>query len=189
MTTIKTNELKNGVKIIQDGTPYIVISHEHVSPGKGQAFVKILYRNLLTSRVLEKTFKSGEAIEVAEVMELELQYLYNDGEFWHFMDKESYEQYQVDINVAGSVKQWLIEQDTCVLTFWNTEVINIVPPNFITAEVSQTDPGLKGDTASGGSKPAVISTGETINVPLFVEQGDFIKVYTREGSYISRTKK
>ena len=152
MATIKTNDLKSGVKIILDGNPCSIISHEHVQPGKGQAFVRVNYRNLLSSRVLEKTFKSGVSIELAEVIELELQYLYSDGEFWHFMDKDTYEQYQADANTVEPVKHWLIEQDLCTLVIWNDKAISVSPPNFIQVEVSHTDVGLKGDTASGGNK-------------------------------------
>jgi elongation factor P len=188
MATIKTNEFKNGLKIIQDGVPYNIVSYEHVQPGKGQAFVRVNYRNLFTNRVLEKTFKSSETVEVAEVMELELQYLYNDGEFWHFMDSSSYEQYQADKKAVGENGVWLVEQDEAVVTLWNGNIISVEPANFVQLQVANTEPGLKGDTTGSVTKPATLSNGVIIQVPLFINQDEIIKIDTRDGSYSSRVK-
>lgn len=189
MGTIRTSELKNGLRIIQDGAPCHIISYEHVQPGKGQAFIRVNYRNLLTHRVLEKTFKSSESIETADIMELDLQFLYSDGEFWHFMDSSSYEQYQADAQAVGDNAVWLVEQDECVLTLWNERAISVIPPTFVQLHVSATEPGVKGDTAGGATKPATLSNGVIIQVPLFIDQGEFIKIDTREGCYVSRVKK
>lgn len=188
MAVIKTNEFKNGLKIIQEGSPCHILSYEHVQPGKGQAFLRVSYRNLLTNRVLEKTFKSGESVETADVLELSLQYLYNDGEFWHFMDTSNYEQYQADKKALGELGVWLVEQDECTVTFWNNQAINVTPPTFVQLQVTSTEPGLRGDTTGGATKPATLSNGVTIQVPLFIDQDEWIKIDTRESSYVSRVK-
>ncbi len=188
MGTTKTNELKSGAKILLDGNPCSVISHEHIQPGKGQAFVRVNYRQLLTGRSLEKTFKSGETIELADVAELDLQYLYSDSEFWHFMDANTFDQYQADANAVGDKHRWLSEQDQCLVTLWNGRAINVELPNFVTLEVSHTEPGLKGDTSGTANKPATLSTGAIILVPLFVVTGDVLKIDTRTGEYVSRSK-
>jgi len=155
---------------------------------KGQAFNRVKLRNLKTGRVLEKTFKSGESLEGADVMEREVQYLYFDGEFYHFMDPQSYEQYQVGQSVVSDCAQWLKEQDMCTVTFWNNAPLSVSPPNFVVLEIVDTDAGLRGDTSGGGSKPATLATGAVVRVPLFVQQGELIKVDTRTGEYVSRVK-
>ena len=188
MGNMKSNDLKGGTKILLDSAPCTVVSHEHIQPGKGQAFVRVNYRNLLTGRVLEKTFKSGEAIETADVLELELQFLYGDGEYWHFMDANTFEQYQADeAAMAGSVR-WISEQDVCTVVLWNGQVISVIPPMFVQLEVTHTEPGLKGDTTGTANKPATLSTGTSIGVPLFVQVGDMLKIDTRTGEYVSRAK-
>ena len=179
MASYSTNEFKSGLKIMIDNDPCAIIENEFVKPGKGQAFNRVKFRNLKTGRVIERTFKSGESVEAADVVEASLQYLYNDGAEWHFMDEESYEQFTAN---------WLKEQDTCTVTLWNGSPILVVPPNFVNLTVSNTDPGLRGDTASGATKPAVVETGATIKVPLFVEEGELIKIDTRTGDYVSRVK-
>ena len=171
-----------------DGAPYSIIENEFVKPGKGQAFNRVKLRNLKTGRVLERTYKSGETIEAADVIELELQYLYNDGEMWHFMDTGNYEQYMADAAAAGEAAQWIKGEEMCAVTLWNGIPISIMPPNFVTLEITETDPGIRGDTATGGTKPATLETGAVVKVPLFVEQGEIIKVDTRSAEYVSRVK-
>lgn len=141
-----------------------------------------------TGRVLEKTYKSGESVPAADVMDVELQYLYNDGEIWYFMNTSTYEQVEVDRTALGDADQWLTGEEICGVTLWNSAPLTVQPPNFVELTITETDPGVRGDTASGGTKPAVLETGATVKVPLFVEQDEKIKVDTRTGEYVSRVK-
>lgn len=188
MATYSTSEFKSGLKILIDHDPCVIVENEFVKPGKGQAFSRVRIRNLKTGRVVDKTFKSGDSVEAADVMDTDMQYLYSDGEFWHFMVPDTFEQYQADENCVGEAKPWLKEQDLCQVTLWNNVPLAVSPPNFVELEIVETDPGLKGDTASGGGKPAKLSTGAIVRVPLFVEQGEVIRVDTRSGEYASRVK-
>ncbi|MFK8030783.1 MAG: elongation factor P [Gammaproteobacteria bacterium] len=188
MATFSTNEFKSGLKIIQDGDPCSIVENEFVKPGKGQAFSRVKIRNLKTGRVVDKTFKSGESVEAADVMETDMQYLYNDGEFWHFMEPNTFEQHGADATAVGEASKWLKEEDMCVVTLWNNTPLLVAPPNFVELKVAETDPGLKGDTAQGGVKPATLETGAMVRVPLFVEVDEVIKVDTRTGEYVSRVK-
>lgn len=189
MANYSTNEFKGGLKIMQDGEPCSIVENEMVKPGKGQAFNRVKIRKLISGKVVEKTFKSGESVEGADVIELELAYLYNDGEFWHFMNNETFEQVAADAKAVRDAEKWLVEQDVCTLTLWEGNPINVQPPNFVELEVTETDPGLKGDTAGTGGKPATLSTGAVVRVPLFVQIGEVIKVDTRSGEYVSRVQK
>jgi len=186
MATYSTNEFKSGLKVMLDGDPAVIVENEFVKPGKGQAFSRVKIRNLKTNRVIERTFKSGDTIEAADVMDVEMQYLYNDGEFWHFMNPESFEQLAADKAVVGDNAKWMKEQDTCLLTLFNGVPIAVEPPNTVTLKIVETDPGLKGDTSGGGGKPATLETGAVVRVPLFVQNGETIKVNTRTGEYLSR---
>ncbi len=188
MANYSTNDFRSGLKVMLDGDPCSIVDNEVVKPGKGQAFNRVKLKNLKTGRSWEKTFKSGESIEAADVMDTDMQYLYSDGEFWHFMDPGSYEQHGADKNAVGEASKWLKEEDTCVVTLWNGAPLSVTPPNFVELEVSDTDPGLKGDTASGGTKPATLVTGAVVNVPLFINIGDVLKIDTRTGEYQSRAK-
>ena len=188
MATYSTNEFKGGLKFLMDGQPCSIVENTQVSPGKGQAFNRVKYRNLVTGRVLEKTFKSGEKVDAADVVETDLQYLYEDGDFWHFMDAESFDQFQAMESAVADVKKWLIEQDVCTVTLFNGQPIAVVPPKQITLEVADTDPGLKGDSAGTGGKPATLSTGAVVQVPLFVQIGEKVIVNTEKGEYVSRAK-
>ncbi|MGB1403052.1 MAG: elongation factor P [Porticoccaceae bacterium] len=188
MANYSTNEFRSGLKLMLDGDPCSILENEFVKPGKGQAFNRVKLRNLKTGRVLEKTFKSGESLEGADVMDMDMQYLYNDGDFWYFMEPDSFEQHQATENAVGEALQWLSEQDTCVVTLYNGAPLSVVPPNHVELEIVETDPGLRGDTAQGGSKPAKLVTGATVKVPLFLDQGDVIKVDTRTGEYQGRVK-
>lgn len=188
MATYSTNQFKSGLKIILDGDPYSIIENQFVKPGKGQAFNRVKIRNLKTGRVIDKTFKSGETVEGADVVETEMQYLYNDGEKWHFMKPDTYEQVEAGEAAMGDAAQWVKEQDTCQVTLWNGVPLSVTPPAFVELEVVQTDPGLKGDTSSGGTKPAKLETGAVVKVPLFIQEGEVLKVDTRTGEYVSRAK-
>jgi elongation factor P len=188
MANYNTSEFKSGLRIIIDGDPCIIVENEFVKPGKGQAFNRVRIKNLKTGKVVDKTFKSGESVEAADVMDTDMQYLYADGEFWHFMVADTFEQYAADEKAIGDAKKWLTEQDVCQVTLWNNEPIVVDAPNFVELEITETDPGLRGDTASGGVKPATLSTGAVVRVPLFVEQGEVIKVDTRSAEYVSRVK-
>lgn len=188
MSAYSTNEFKAGLKVIIDGDPYNVLENEYVKPGKGQAFNRVKLRNLKTNRVVEKTFKSGDTLEGADVVELQAQYLYNDGEVWHFMSPESFEQYPADKNIVADSAKWLKEQDLCTIMLWNGIPLSVVPPNFVVLKIVETDPGVKGDTSGGGGKPATLETGAVIRVPLFVQVGELIKVDTRTAEYVSRAK-
>jgi elongation factor P len=163
MASYSTNEFRSGLKIMLDGDPCAIIENEFVKPGKGQAFNRVKIRNLKTGR--------------------------SDGEFWHFMDPQSYEQQAADANAVGDARQWLRAQDNCEVTLYNGSPIGVTPPNFVELEISDTDPGLKGDTAQGGTKPATLETGAVVKVPLFLEIGELVKVDTRSGEYMSRVKK
>jgi elongation factor P len=188
MATFSTNEFKSGLKLMLDGDPCSIIENEFVKPGKGQAFNRVKIRNLKTGRVIERTFKSGDSVEAADVMEVDMEYLYDDGEFYHFMVPDTYEQYAADANAMGETKKWLKGQEKCVVTLWNNEPLLVAAPNSVTLKITETDPGLRGDTSSGGSKPATLETGAVVRVPLFLNIDDLIKVDTRTGEYLSRAK-
>lgn len=188
MASYNTSEFKKGLKVMLDGDPCTIIENEFVKPGKGQAFNRVKLRNLKTGRVAERTFKSGDSIEAADVMDTDMQYLYTDGEHWHFMHQETFEQVTADEKAVGDAKLWLKEQDICVVTLWNGSPISVLPPNHVVLRVTHTDPGLRGDTATGATKPATVETGATIQVPLFVDNGELLKIDTRTGEYISRVK-
>lgn len=188
MASYQTNEFRSGLKIMIDNDPCSIIENEFVKPGKGQAFNRVKIRNLKTGRVVERTFKSGESVEAADVLDVELQYLYNDGEFWYFMDTETYEQTGADKNAVGDAHLWLKEQDMCTITLWNGAPLSVEPPNFVNMAVTETDPGLRGDTSGGGSKPATLESGAVVQVPLFINIGDVLKIDTRTGKYVSRAK-
>ncbi len=188
MASYSTNEFRSGLRIIIDKDPCIIVENEFVKPGKGQAFNRVRIRNLKTGKTVDKTFKSGESVEAADVMDTDMQYLYTDGEMWHFMDQETYEQFAADEKAIGDAKDWITDGDICQITLWNNVPLIVEAPNFVELEITETDPGVKGDTASGGVKPATLSTGAVVRVPLFVDQGETIKVDTRSREYVSRVK-
>jgi elongation factor P len=186
MASYSTNEFKSGIKVLLEGDPCSILENEFVKPGKGQAFNRVRLRNLKTGRVWERTFKSGESIEAADVMDTDMEYLYSDGEFWHFMKTDgSFEQVAAPESAVSDAKNWLKEQEVCQVTLWNDAPIAVTTPNFVELEVTQTDPGLKGDTAQGGTKPATLVTGAVVKVPLFINIGDVLKIDTRTGDYVS----
>ena len=188
MANYSTNEFRAGLKIIIDADPYVIVENEFVKPGKGQAFNRVRVKNLKTGRTVDKTFKSGESIEAADVIDTPMQYLYADGEFWHFMKPDTFEQYAADESAVGDTADWISDGDMCQVTLWNNAPLLVEPPNFVELEIVETDPGVKGDTASGGVKPAKLSTGAVVRVPLFVDQNEVIRVDTRSREYVSRVK-
>lgn len=188
MASYNTNEFRAGLKLNLDGDPYSIIENEFVKPGKGQAFNRVKLRNLKTGRVVDRTFKSGETVEGADVVDIDMQYLYNDGEQWHFMEPNSYEQYAANKSAVGDAAMWLKGQETCCVTLLNGEPLTVTAPNFVELKISQTDPGVRGDTATGGTKPATLETGAVVKVPLFIEEGEVLKIDTRTAEYVSRVK-
>ncbi len=183
---VDTSQFRNGLKVEIDGEPYVMIYFQHVKPGKGGAFVRTKIKHLRTGRVLERTFRSGERLDEAEVEEKKMQYLYQDGEQFIFMDQESYDQIPFTKEQIGEARKYLKENLDVDVVFWRGKPINIELPPFIIAVVSQCDPGLKGDTASGATKPATLETGAVVQVPLFIKEGESIRVDTRTNGYVER---
>ncbi|TMA25215.1 MAG: elongation factor P [Deltaproteobacteria bacterium] len=183
---VDTSQFRNGLKVEIDGEPYVMIYFQHVKPGKGGAFVRTKIKHLRTGRVLERTFRSGERLDEAEVEDKKMQYLYQDGEQFIFMDQESYDQIPFTKEQIGDARKYLKENLDVDVVFWRGKPINIELPPFIIAVVSQCDPGLKGDTASGATKPATLETGAVVQVPLFIKEGESIRVDTRTNVYVER---
>lgn len=189
MAKYSTSEFRVGLKIMIDSDPYAIVGNEFVKPGKGQAFNRIKIRNLKNGRVIERTYKSGESVEAADVLDTEMQYLYNDGDSWYFMDQTTFEQFPADKAAVEEAAQWLKGEEICEVTLWNGLPLMVAAPNFVILQITDTDPGLRGDTASGGSKPATLETGAVVKVPLFIENGEFLKIDTRTGEYVGRAKR
>ncbi|MCT9562007.1 elongation factor P [Acinetobacter baumannii] len=188
MANYSTNDFKPGLKVMLDSNPCSIMENEYVKPGKGQAFNHVKLRNLKTGKVLEKTFKSGDTLEAADIVEVEMNYLYNDGEMWHFMDPESFEQIAADKTAMGDAAKWLKDDsnETCTIMLFNGVPLNVNAPNFVVLKVVETDPGVRGDTSGGGGKPAKLETGAVVRVPLFVQQEESVRVDTRTGEYLER---
>jgi elongation factor P len=190
MAQVSTNEFKGGMKIEVDGQPYVIVTNQFVKPGKGQAFNRVRMKHLMSGRVIDRTFKSGESVELADVSELQMRMLYKDAEGAVFMDDNSYEQITIQNDKIGEVGQWLAEDQIYSIVFYKGTPSSIEPPTFMEMEVVETAPGVRGDTASGRVlKPAITSSGAKIQIPIFVEQGEIIKVDTRTGEYVSRVTK
>jgi len=188
MASYGMNDVKNGAKILVNNDPCIITETEYVKPGKGQAFTRLKYRSIKSGRVVEMTMKATDSLEVADVVDTDMQYLYSDGEFWHFMQAESFEQVQATKAGVGDAAKFLKGEEDCVVTLWNGTPIAVQPPNFVELKITETDPGVRGDTSGGGGKPATLETGAVVRVPLFVSQDEIIKVDTRSGEYVSRVK-
>ncbi len=189
MASYATNEFRSGLKVMLEGDPCAILENEFVKPGKGQAFSRVRLRNLITNRVWERTFKSGDSLEAADVMDYDMEYLYTDGEFYHFMmTDDSFEQHAASKDTVGETINWLKEQEVYTVTLYNGSPLSVTAPNFVLLAVAQTDPGLKGDTATGGSKPATLATGAVVKVPLFITEGEVLKIDTRTGEYVGRQK-
>ena len=185
---IDVNELRKGVTFELDGELFKVLEYHHHKPGRGSATIRVKTVNLRTGTIREQTFTSSDRVQDVRLDYHNVQYLYNDGEAWHFMHPDSFEQIAADANVVGDSKYWLKEQDTCIITLWNDAPIAVTPPNHVVLKIVETDPGVRGDTATGGTKPATCETGAVVKVPLFLEEGDLIKVDTRTGEYQGRAK-
>lgn len=188
MTNYTTNEFKLGLKVMLDNDPCSILENEFVKPGKGQAFNRVKLRNLKNGKVWERTFKSGDSLPGADIIEMEMEFLYGDGDAWHFMAPDTFEQFAISNDLVGDSSKWLKPQDICIVMLWNGQPLSVTPPNFVTLKVVESEPGIKGDTVSGATKPAKLETGAVIRVPLFVNEGDILKVDTRTGEYMSRAK-
>jgi len=183
-----TSEFRNGLKIELDGEPYIIVEFQHVKPGKGGAFIRTKLKKLKTGRVLEKTFRSGESVSSPNIVQKEMQYLYRDGDMYVFMDTTDFEQTSLTRESIGESVEWLKEESVCEIMFYNGEAISVELPTFVNLAIAKTEPGFKGDTTTGGTKPAELETGASVNVPLFLNEGDILKIDTRTGEYIERVK-
>ncbi|MGA1795358.1 MAG: elongation factor P [bacterium] len=185
----ETSDIRKNLKIQLDGDPYIVIDFQFVKPGKGVAFTRTRLKNMITGNVLDKTFRSGEKIEPAALESHSVQFLYSMDNRYHFMNTETYEQIELDEAQVGDAKDYLVENLEVEVLFFKAQAIGMNLPNFVEMQVAETEPGVKGDTASGGSKPAIMNTGAKIQVPFFINEGDWLLVDTRTGAYVERVKK
>lgn len=181
-----TSEFRKGLKIEYDGDPYEILDFQHVKPGKGSAFVRTSLKNLLNGRVLQPTLKSGEKVGRPDIEEKDMQFLYAQGDEFHFMEKRTYEQTFVSASVLGEAKNFLKENIDVAVMFYNGKAIGVTLPNSVELKVTKCDPGVRGDTVSGAQKPAVLETGYQVNVPLFINEGDVLKIDTRDGKYLTR---
>ncbi|MDO4551518.1 MAG: elongation factor P [Planctomycetia bacterium] len=188
MGTYNTSEFRKGLKVQMDGDPYIMIECQFVKPGKGQALYKCKLRNLLRNTVIERTWKSGDSIESADISEIQAQFLYQQGDTFFFMCNETYEQYELDKTVVDDAWKYLKEGMVCDVLLYNNNPIGITPPNHVVLLVTQADPAVRGNTATNVTKPCTLETGAEITVPNFVESGEKIRVDTRTGEYIERVK-
>lgn len=188
MATYGMNDVKNGMKILMNGEPAIIADTEFIKPGKGQAFTRVKYRLIKTGRVQEITMKSTDSLEAADVVDTNMQFLYADGTYWHFMQQDTFEQVQADKAGMAGAEKWLKGEELCIVTLWNGSPIAVQPPNFVELQIVETDPGVRGDTSGGGGKPAKLETGAVVRVPLFVAQEEVVRVDTRTGEYVSRAK-
>lgn len=184
----ETNEFRKGLKIEIDKNPYQIIDHQFVKPGKGQAFTRVKVKNLLNGSVLEKTYKSGEKVPPANIEDVSMQFLYQEGDSYHFMNLKTYDQIELNIQQIEDSAKWLQEEMQVTVLFYNDNPISITLPIFCTMKVTYCEPGVKGDTATGATKPATVESGASLQVPLFVNQGDTLKIDTRTGGYVERVK-
>jgi len=185
----QTSDIRKGLKVEFDGEPFICVDFQFVKPGKGNAFTRTRFKSMVTGRVLDKTLKSGESLHKADLEDRQMSYLYSDGTSYTFMDSENYEQIELSRDVLADSSKWLAENLEVNVLLHNGRAISIELPNFVEIEVTRCEPGVKGDTATGATKPATLSTGATINVPLFVDEGDILKIDTRTCDYVSRVRK
>lgn len=184
---MSTNEIRGGVKVEVEGQPYLIVSNEFVKPGKGQAFNRIKMKHILTGRVIERTYKSGEKLDLADVTEAEMRMLYKESDGVIFMNEQNFEQIKIPMESIGDNIQWLLDDHLYDVLFYNGNPVTVEPPTFIEMVITETSPGVRGDTASGRVlKPAIVESGAKIQVPIFVDQGEKIKIDTRTGEYVSR---
>jgi elongation factor P len=183
---ISAGDFRNGITIEFENNVYQIIEFQHVKPGKGAAFVRTKLKNIKSGGVVEKTFRPTEKCPQARIDRKDMQYLYSDGDLWYFMDVENYEQIALNAESIGDALKFVKENEMCKVCSHNGSVFAVEPPLFVELEITETEPGFKGDTATGATKPAIVETGAKVMVPLFVDQGDTIKIDTRTGEYLSR---
>jgi elongation factor P len=186
---LEASDIKKNLKILLDGQPYVVVEFQFVKPGKGTAFTRTRVKNMITGAVLDRTFRSGEKLEPAEIEANQMQYMYRDGDSFWFMDTKSYEQFALTAPQLGDGANFLIENLLVTVTYFKGQPVGVELPTFIEVQITKCEPGVRGDTASGGTKPATLSTGALVQVPFHVNEGDWIKVDTRDGHYVERVKK
>jgi len=186
LETVSTNDFRTGLTIELDGDVYSVVEFLHVKPGKGSAFVRSKLRNVRTGAIAERTFRAGEKLPLARIDRRPMQYLYNTGDDYFFMDTETYEQMQLDKDILADNIKFMVENMNITLLMYNGDILGVELPNFVILEVTETEPGVKGDTAAGGSKPAKLETGLVVQVPFFIDVGDKLKIDTRSGEYLER---
>lgn len=183
---VTAGEFRNGITFEMDGSVYQIIEFQHVKPGKGAAFVRTKIRNVITGATVERSFNPTDKFERAQINKRDMQFLYKDGDLYYFMDEETFEQNPINGSTLGDAMEFVKENMTCKILFFKDQVIGVEPPIFVELEVTQTEPGFKGDTATGATKPAIVETGAQIKVPLFVNQGDIVRIDTRTGEYMER---
>lgn len=183
---ISAGDFRNGITLEIEGNVYQIMEFQHVKPGKGAAFVRTKLKNIINGGVVEKTFRPTEKFPAARIDRIDMQYLYSDGDLFHFMNQETYDQIALSTDDIGDALKFVRENDVCKVCSYNGNVFAVEPPMFVELEITETEPGFKGDTATGATKPAIVETGATVYVPLFVEIGDKIKIDTRTGEYLSR---
>lgn len=188
MTMHGMNEVQNGMKVMIEGEPCVIVHVDFVKPAKGPPRTHVRHRNIRTGRVADLILWASNKLEAADVLDVELEFLYTDGELWHFMHPETHEQYFADKAAMAGAAPWLIGNETCTVTLWNESVLKVVAPNFVELVIAETDPGLRGDTSSGGTKAATLETGAVVRVPLFVARGERIRIDTRTGAYVARVR-
>ncbi len=188
MGMLSTNEFRKRSRIMLDGQPCMIVENEFVKPGKGQAFNRVKLTNLLTGRQLERTFKSGESFEEADISNTTMQFLFTDGQIYTFMDTKSYEQVEISKEHMDGAEKWLLENTECDVSFWGEKPISVTPPIFMDLLITYTEPAVKGDTANSVTKKATVQTGAEINIPLFIGEGMKVRVDTRTGEYVERAK-
>jgi elongation factor P len=188
MGVVSTNEFRKRMKIMLDNQPCMIVENEFVKPGKGQAFNRVRLKNLITGRQLEKTFKSGDQFEEADITNTTMQFLYTDGINYTFMDNKSYEQVEIDKESMDGAEKWLLENTECDISFWGDKAISVTPPVFMDLTIIYTEPAVKGDTSNNVTKAAKVETGAEVQIPLFIGQGDRVKIDTRTGEYVERAK-
>lgn len=183
---ISAGDFRNGITLEIDGAVFQIIEFQHVKPGKGAAFVRTKIKNVMTGSVVERTFRPTEKFPAARIDRVDMQYLYADGDLFNFMNMDNYEQMNLNAETVGDALKFVKENDVCKVCSYNGKVFSVEPPLFVELEITDTEPGFKGDTAQGATKPATVETGATVYVPLFVDNGDKIKIDTRTGEYLSR---
>jgi elongation factor P len=188
MGVVNTSEFRKRLRIMLDGQPCMIVENEFVKPGKGQAFNRVKLKNLITGRAVERTFKSGETFEEADITNTTMQFLYTDGVNYTFMDTTSYEQVEIPKDAMDGAEQWLLENTECDISFWGDKPISVTPPIFMDLVITYTEPAVKGDTANSVMKKATVETGAEVDIPLFMGEGMKIRIDTRTGEYVERAK-